>query len=207
MWGSLAFGYMLVSRMTYVIGVGLALTQQERRQHFTRRHGVTEGYERFRRMSLLLMLNDVTAFIVLCVVTANTMHLPVPRSIQVAVGMVISAVGISIKVWATARLGPQSYYWHNFFVPSDPVFPNPPGPYRYLKNPMYGVGYLQTYGFALMCASWPGMIASAFMHISIFVFNALVEKPHLQALRQQAASLDGNTAREGLKSGAAPRVD
>src|SRR2546427_7137887 len=34
--------------------------------------------------------------------------------------------------------------------------PSTAGPYRYMRNPMYTVGYLQTYGFALVTRSWPG---------------------------------------------------
>ena len=152
------------------------------------------------------MLNDGTAFVAVTVLTANTMVLPVNRILQVAVGTVIAALGIGIKAWATARLGADSWYWHNFFVPSEPVAPDPPGPYRYLKNPVYVVGYLQTYGFALMCASWPGMIAGAYMQASILVFNQLVEKPHLQGLRHRAARGPDDPGGDEFESSTAQRL-
>jgi isoprenylcysteine carboxyl methyltransferase (ICMT) family protein YpbQ len=206
MWGSLAFGYMLVSRTAYVLGIGLALTQQDRHQLYTQRYGALEGYKRFRRLSSILMLNDGTAFVAVCVLTANSMQLPFSRILQVAAGLAIAIVGIGVKAWATARLGANSWYWHNFFVPSDPILPNPPGPYRYFKNPMYGVGYIMTYGFALMCASWPGMIASVFMHLCIMVFNQLVEKPHLQTLRMKAAIRRDSALPDGLEGTASPHI-
>ena len=191
MWGRVAFAYLIVSRLAYVLGVGIALTQQERHQSLTRRHGVTGGYDRFRRFSTWLMVNDSVAFIALNIVTIDTMHLAVPRSVQIAAGLAIGIFGIAVKTWATARLGPSSYYWHNFFVPKVPVPPDPPGPYRFLKNPMYVVGYLQTYGLALVCASFYGMVASLFMQATILVFNELVEKPHYEALVRNAANGDG----------------
>jgi isoprenylcysteine carboxyl methyltransferase (ICMT) family protein YpbQ len=205
MWGSLAFAYLILARVGYALGVGIMLTRQERHQAFTRRYGVDGGYTRFKRISTLLMLNDGGAFILLCVVTANTMHLPVPRSLQIALGLVIGVFGIAIKTWATARLGPRAYYWYNFFVPSDPVMPDPPGPYRYLKNPMYGVGYLQTYGLALVCASLPGMLASVFMQASILLFNELVEKPHFKSLLRNAAARRTGVGPGDLEQGATPR--
>src|SRR5262249_22025860 len=101
-------------------------------------------------------------------------------------GVLLGAIGLGVKAWATRILGPQAYYWYNFFEPTEPVQWVPRGPYKALKNPMYSVGYVQTYGLALICGSLHGLIASAFMHICIFIFNATVETPHFEALASKA---------------------
>lgn len=44
------------------------------------------------------------------------------------------------------------------------------GPYRWLKNPMYGVGNLSAYGMALIERSWVGLVASAVAQICIYTF-------------------------------------
>ncbi len=181
MWTSLTLGYHLISRLAYVVGVGVALTKQEREQFFTRRYGVDEGFRRFRRLAATLMNNDAVSFFVLCVITRGTTTAGLPAAVMIALGWVFVVVGIGTKVWAARRIGP-GYYWRNFFAPGTSVAPDPPGPYRYMKNPMYTVGYSHMYGFALMMGSLPGLLAAAFDQTSIMVFYYLVEKPHYETL-------------------------
>ena len=173
-------GYHLASRLAYVIGVGVALRQQERHQVFTRRAGVEAGFRSFRRIAATLMNNDALSFVLLCVVTRHTGLRAAPPLL--AVGVMLILFGVSIKVWAARRLGSAAYFWHNFFGADDPVAPDPPGPYRFLKNPMYTLGYLQTYGLALALGSLPALIVAAFDQTAILIFYHLVEKPHFESL-------------------------
>src|SRR2546425_5970784 len=173
-------GYHLASRLAYVIGVGVALRQQERRQLFTRYAGVEAGFRRFRRIAATLMNNDALSFVLLCVVTRRT-GLPTAPAL-LAVGVMLVLLGVWIKLWAARRLGSAAYYWHNFFAPDDSVAPDPPGPYRFLRNPMYTLGYLQTYGLALVCGSLPGLVVATFDQAAILTFYHSVEKPHFESL-------------------------
>jgi hypothetical protein len=43
---------------------------------------------------------------------------------------------------------------------------------------------LQTYGFALITHSLPGLIAAGFAQAAILLFNLLVEKPHFERLHR-----------------------
>lgn len=179
---ALAVAYFAASRLAYVFWVGKALLDQERHRRFTREAGVEPGWLRFRRIASWIMNNDGVAFVVLCLVTRNTMHPGLPRAVVVTAALLCIATGVGIKVWAAARLGGKAYYWHNFFDPSDSIEVNPPGPYRYLNNPMYTLGYLQTYGLALLLASLPGLLMSGFAQLSILGFHRVVEAPHFAAL-------------------------
>lgn len=178
---ALALSYQVASRLAYVLGVGILLTRQHRHQVFTRRDGVEAGFRRFRRIAALLMNNDVVALLVLCIVTRDTIVAgPSPAVLRVT-GALFVIVGLLVKFAAARRLGAPSYYWHNFFAPdqAQPLFS---GPYRYLKNPMYTVGYLPAYGVALLCGSWIGLLAAAFDQVAILTFYFLVEKPHFELL-------------------------
>lgn len=186
MWAGLTFGYHLASRLAYVVGVGALLVRQERHQLFTRRDGVEAGFRRFRRIAATLMNNDAVSFVLLCVVTRRTLRLALPPAVLLAAGVALIVVGVSIKLWAAARLGSAAYHWQDFFVSGGPVAPDPPGPYRFLKNPMYTLGYLQAYGLALVCGSLPGLIAAAFDQAAILIFHHLVEKPHFDMLVRTA---------------------
>jgi protein-S-isoprenylcysteine O-methyltransferase Ste14 len=181
--GTAAFAYAIASRLAYVLFVGIALRRQERDSAYTRRWGVEGGFHRFRRIASLVMVNDVVAFGLLCVVTHDTLAVGVPRALELAVGGALVIVGVAVKVWAAATLGGRPYYWYNFFAPAGPhVVVKLAGPYRFLKNPMYTVGYLQAYGFALILATLPGLVAALFAQAAILAFYYVVERPHFQRL-------------------------
>lgn len=180
-WTGLTIAYHLTSRLAYVIWVGVALTRQDRRQVFTRKDGVEAGFQRFRRQASRLMTNDAASSVLLCIVTRDSLHIPIPRTLILAASGLLVVVGIGTKLWAANTLGRKAYYWYNFFAPVSPRPPGPPGPYRYLENPMYTVGYLQSYGLALALGSLPGLAAALFDQIAILAFHHRVEKPHYQA--------------------------
>jgi protein-S-isoprenylcysteine O-methyltransferase Ste14 len=179
---TLAVVYCIVSRLSYILFAGIALRRQERNAAYTRVWGVEGGFRRFRRAVSVLMLNDVFAFGLLCVVTRDTLEVGVPRPALIALGAVLVVVGIGVKVWAANTLGGAAYYWYNFFAPPKTPHVVLAGPYRFLSNPMYTVGYLQAYGWALITGSVTGLWAAAFLHLTILVFYFLVEKPHFQRL-------------------------
>ncbi len=187
MWAGVAIGYHLASRLAYVVGIGRALTRQRRDQAFTRRYGEEAGFRRFRRLAGFLLNNDAVSFVLLSLATRNTLAPIATVPVRVAVGVLLVIAGLSVKLWAARTLGPGAYYWENFFI-SKPLVPlDPPGPYRYIKNPMYTVGYLHAYGFALVCGSALGLVAAAFDQIAILTFHALVEKPHFDRLTTETA--------------------
>ena len=182
----MGLGYAIASRLAYVLYVGLALRQQERSRYFTRRWGASGGFLRFKRMASLLMTNDAVGFVAACVLGWQTLPGGLPRGAMVASGTALVIVGIATKVWARATLGGDAYYWANFLIPASPVIAARAGPYRFLRNPMYTVGYLHTYGLALVTASLPGLIAALFDQAAILAFYRLVEKPHFDRHRDPA---------------------
>ena len=179
----IALAYHLASRLAYVLYVGLTLNRQDRTAYLTRRHGAEEGFRRFRRVAAFVMANDAVSFGLLCLVSANTLTVGLARGLEITVGAVLALVGVATKIWAAATLG-DGYYWRNFFTPTDRVVPKAAGPYRWLKNPMYTVGYLPVYGLALATASAFGLVAALFDQCAILLFYHLVEKPHFERWRQ-----------------------
>jgi protein-S-isoprenylcysteine O-methyltransferase Ste14 len=179
--GVIAACYFTLSRLAYVVGVGVMLAGQDRSRRLTERHGVEGGYRRFRRIAAFLMTNDGIAFVALALLTRDTLPAgvveAVPRAAMVAVGLVLIVIGAGVKLWAARTLGDDGYHWRNFFLPDAPI-PQAGGPYRYLRNPMYTVGYLQTYGLALVLASLPALVAAGFAQASVLLFHWLVERPH-----------------------------
>lgn len=170
-----AFAYAILSRLAYVLFVGITLNRQNRE---------ASEFRRFRRVASIVMNNDAAAFILLCVLTPNTLALPISTTVSVITGAVLVLVGLGTKLWAARTLGSDAYFWHNFFDPANARGPVATGPYRYVSNPMYTIGYLQTYGLALITRSLPGMIAAGFAHAAIIAFYRIVEKPHFEQLHR-----------------------
>ena len=181
----IVFAYHLASRLAYVLYVGIALRRQERSGWLSRRYGAEQGFRRFRRAAAAVMLNDGASFMLLCVASAGTLPAGPSRGAAVALGAVLVVVGVGTKLWAGATLGADAYYWRNFFPPppAEQLVPATAGPYRYLRNPMYTVGYLQTYGLALITGSPFGLIAALFDQIAILAFYRTVELPHFERAR------------------------
>ncbi|HMA41625.1 MAG TPA: PEMT/PEM2 methyltransferase family protein [Gemmatimonadales bacterium] len=179
-----ALGYAIASRLGYVCYVGLALRREEQSRSFTRQDGPAAGFQRFRRIASRIMTNDGVAFVAACVAGWDTLpDLGIPRIVLAAAGVVLVALGVGTKLWARATLGAEAYYWVNFFTDAPEVIPARTGPYRFLENPMYTVGYAHTYGLALVTASVPGLIAALFDQVAILAFHRLVEKPHFDRNR------------------------
>jgi len=180
------FGYAILSRMAYVLFVGGVLRREDRDGRYTKRYGRAEAFRRFRRTAAIIMNHDAFALVVLSFATRGTWDLPVPTAVSIAVGAVFIVIGLAIKFWAARTLGSNAYYWHNFFDPEGAIGPVSSGPYRFISSPMYTVGYLPTYGLAVMFRSFPGLIAAVFSQVAILTFYFLVEKPHFQRLHRSS---------------------
>lgn len=173
------FAYAILSRVAYVVFVGWALRREER-------FGPVMPFSVFRKRASFVMHHDAFAFILLCVATRNTWMLPIRPGTSLVVGAVLVIVGLGTKLWAARTLGSGAYYWLNFFAPEAAGNPVTTGPYRFVSNPMYTIGYLQTYGLALITRSLPGLIAAVFSQAAILTFYFVVEKPHFTRLHRSS---------------------
>ena len=192
----IALGYSVLSRLAYVLYIGLALRRADAEP-------VSSGaaaHARFRRRAAFLMYHDGVAFVAVCILTRGTIELPLPLVWRLA-GAALVAVGVGVKLWAAATLGADGYYWRDFFEREIRPVPTIAGPYRWLRNPMYTVGYLQTYGVALLVASAPGLAAAVFSQGAIVAFYRLVERPHYQRLYGGVAATTARRLRTSQEPG------
>lgn len=177
------FALHIGARVAYVGYVWLGLRRQQASSWWTARWGIEGGFGKFRRGAWLVMAVDAVSFVAVCLVGWGTLPAGVPRVPAIVVGVLLVLLGIGTKVWAASTLGDKAYYWYNFFAPAAPVSRALTGPYRYLKNPMYTVGYFQTYGFALVTGSLPGLVASLIDQGAILLFHWRVERVHFETRR------------------------
>ncbi len=114
-----------------------------------------------------------------------------PYWILAAAGALLIVIGTGIKFWATAVTSIDTYYYNDMFL-GRPVESCKEyvvrGPYKFLKNPMYGIGNLQGYGAALLIASWEGLVVAAAYHCGIYLFQVFVERPFVNRVYRNPAA-------------------
>lgn len=100
-----------------------------------------------------------------------------------AAGLVLATIGMIVNVWAASVVGLGTYYYADLFLGDQAVDFKVEGPYRYWKNPMYGIGQLGSCGAALMALSPLGLVAGLLNQLLMYLFNWLVEQPHSRRAR------------------------
>ncbi|MEC8979463.1 MAG: methyltransferase, partial [Candidatus Thermoplasmatota archaeon] len=88
-------------------------------------------------------------------------------------------IGFVIKFWSTWVVGVDVYYYKDLFHEKSHKQWTEAGPYKWLSNPMYGIGYLHSYCLGIMLGSLWGLFYAAICHLSIFVFYQIAEKPFI----------------------------
>lgn len=108
--------------------------------------------------------------------------LPIPHELAHSVGSVLFALGLTVKVWATRVVSVEIYYYRDMFLNRRIAPFASDGPYKLLSNPMYGIGQLHGYGYAIWNRSLTGLVAIAICHALIYVFYYAVERPFVRRI-------------------------
>ncbi len=117
-----------------------------------------------------------------CMSTLPEGLIPLPRAPLLVAGALMFGLGLVVKLWATLVVGVDIFYYRDMFVGRalGPICHG--GPYRFLRNPMYGLGQVQAYGYALLYCSSTGLLAAATGHFLIYVFYLLVERSFVRRI-------------------------
>lgn len=144
-----------------------------------RRFGREHGFAVYEALSALLIAAQRLAFIAL--LFASSGEGGAWGSVWSSCGAVLVVLGVAMSVWATHVAGLDTYYYRDLFMGPRHVSLEHDGPYSFFSNPMYGVGQLAAYGFAMLFGSLEGVVAAALNQAASYAFAGLVERPHLRA--------------------------
>ncbi len=133
--------------------------------------------------------------VVACGAATYTMFVLAPRLlpgadishplIAFAVGMLILATGVSLRLWSFQALG----HYFTFTVkvsPDQPVVAD--GPYRLLRHPGYAGGLLAMIGISVLYGNWASLATTILFWLALLVWRIRVEE------RALLATLDGRYA-------------
>ena len=163
-------------RLAYFFWVGLSIRREGQVSPKPADH--VDRWKAFKKRAELILNLDGVTFVVVALLTHGTLDIGLGYAVAIPLGLVLCAAGIGTKAAAARVIGVKGYYWYNTFCPQDDVHYTKQGIYKVLDNPMYGVGYLHTVGFALATLSVWSLGFAVFDWAVVWAFNLLFERPH-----------------------------
>lgn len=146
----------------------------------------------FRKVVDLILMDDFVFFIGLFVACAasndnqfiNTEQQPVWLiSFRLIVGVVLILFNYWVKNDAHNVIKDYAWYWGDFFFRQinneELIFD---GVFEMVPHPMYSIGYIGYYGFALIAKSYTVLIIACFGHFLQMVFLHFIETPHINKI-------------------------
>jgi len=119
-----------------------------------------------------------------CGVGAAALHsmetVEIAAPLQWGLFWLCAIAGFGVKFWATWIVGVNTYYFRDLFFEESHGEFSVRGPYKWLANPMYGMGNLHLYCTALYFESLFGLWFALGCHLSIYAFYLLVERPFIR---------------------------
>ncbi|HQU33649.1 MAG TPA: methyltransferase [Thermoanaerobaculaceae bacterium] len=144
------------------------------------RFGEQRAFRGYETLAGLMFLNQGLGVGCMAALHVPRWEQAVPAALVLAAGVALFAVGLVVKLWATLTVGVDAYYFRDMFLGRPLPTACNGGPYRFLPNPMYSVGQLQGYGYALLYGSLPGVVAAGAGHLLIYVFYLVAERPFVR---------------------------
>jgi hypothetical protein len=176
-----ALVYAIDSMLFYLVFISVMLSRHGQRLGWIRTYGEEAAFRRFEGWLSVAFFHNAVSLTHLSEATANTGFWPALS--QPWLGLLagtLLVVGTLVKIWSALVVGVPVYYWKDMFLGRPVSAFVVSGPYRWLANPMYGVGQLPVYAIALYHQSGYGLLAAAVNQLAVFGFYYWAEKPFIQ---------------------------
>ena len=141
----------------------------------------------FRKFVDLILMSDFITFccVVYTCAVANasdfTNHWMVWSRVLTGVGLIL--FNLWVKVNAHNTIKDYAWYWGDFFFRQinneELIFD---GVFEMVPHPMYSVGYVGYYGFALIAKSYTVLAIAIFGHFLQMIFLHYIENPHIDKI-------------------------
>ncbi len=177
-----AVAYLVGTWALYYIGHGLVYKLNIHRA-LRRRFGAERALSIYTACLGLVYFNVIWCQLPFLAVYQGTIALNVAPLYIFIASLTLFMLSFGIKVWATLHLGVGGYYYEDMFLEErSSGGPMVHGPYALMSDPMYSVGYFPIYSGALFARSMEGLVAAVVFHVSIYLFNLIIERPFVQRM-------------------------
>jgi protein-S-isoprenylcysteine O-methyltransferase Ste14 len=171
--------YFAFSTLAYIVFIFLVLSERGLRLNLIRKFGEEKAYLFYEGFLAFAFFHNGASLSFISQSSAGSGLTNPPVLLMTTIAAVLFLIGIIIKIWSAYVVGIPIYYWKDMFVGrkiSDFVVT---GPYKYISNPMYGIGQVQVYAIALYYNSVYGLIFGAINQMLVFLFYFVAEKPFI----------------------------
>ena len=183
--------YFLISTSAYIIFIFSILREKGFRLKLMEKFGEKKAYLYYEAILGFLFFHNGVALTFISQTTSNDKFwIIIPESLTLIISGILFIVGIVVKIWSAYVVGIPIYYWKDMFIGKKVCDFVETGPYKYFKNPMYGIGQIQVYAIAIYYGSVYGILFGAINQILVFGFYYLVEKPFIKRTYLQVSKLN-----------------
>ncbi len=172
--------YFVISTLVYIGFIFLVLPEHALRLKLIQKFGEDKAYLYYEGfLAFAFFHNGASLTFISQSSVGSGFWGDVPVVIVMGIVVVLFFVGLVIKIWAAYVVGIPVYYWKDMFLGrkvSDFIVT---GPYKYISNPIYGIGQVQVYAIALYYNSVYGLLLGAVNQLLVFLFYYLAEKPFI----------------------------
>ena len=172
--------YFISFEILYIGFIYGVLSEGGYRHLLIRKFGEERGYLIFEGILGFIFFNNGASITYIATTTSGNLLQFIPREILFIIVGAMLIVGFGIKLFAAKATSIDIYYWKDMFLGRKISNFVTSGPYKYFKNPMYGVGQLQAYAAAVWCGSIFGLLIAAVNQILVFSFYYLEEKKFIK---------------------------
>jgi len=176
----LATAYFAISEILYFGFITVVLLKNGLRHWFIRNWGNEGGYLSFEAILGFLFFHNGACIGYLASSSPGNLFSSVNRELLLALVSLVFISGFTIKILAAKAVTIEIYYWKDMFAGKKITDFVVTGPYKYFKNPMYGIGQLPAYATAIWYGSRQGLAAAFLNQFLIFSFFFLVEKKFIK---------------------------
>lgn len=181
----LAVFYFILSEVFYISFLMLVLPKNGYRHWFIRKYGdENKGYLAYEAILGFLFFHNAASIGYIASSASGILFYFIHKELLFVAVATLFIAGFIIKIWAAKAVSIDIYYWKDMFLGRKISEFVVTGPYKYFKNPMYGIGHLPAYAIAIWYGSGLGLIAALLNQCLIFSFFYMVEKKFIKRVYQ-----------------------
>src|SRR5688572_5500921 len=171
-----AIGYFVCSTLVYIGFIFLVLPQHGLRLKLIERFGEEKAYLLYEGFLAFAFFHNGASLSFISQSSVGSGLSNPPIQLMTILAVILFLIGMIIKIWSAYAVGIPVYYWKDMFVGSKVSDFVETGPYKYLSNPMYGIGQIQVYAIAIYYNSVYGLIFGAINQALVFLFYFTAER-------------------------------